>query len=250
MKKLTRVEKKRKRRKFLFRIFLLCIIALTIGIYAINSDFFVIRDISVYGNNKLTNEEIIFATPINIGENIFRVSLKNAQANLVKLPYVKEVKIKRKYPKDIIVNISERKETAQIKKDFSIIVIDYEGYILDIRDYEDEKLPMFYGISIDGINITDNLNKIEGNKDNLEFIIESTDIGLLTKMDEIYMVDNNNINIVLNNGINVAFGPINNVEYKLKLLNEVIKDIEKKELSCKMILMDKGDNPIIVLKEE
>jgi len=198
----------------------------------------------------LTNEEIIFATPINIGENIFRVSLKNAQANLVKLPYVKEVKIKRKYPKDIIVNISERKETAQIKKDFSIIVIDYEGYILDIRDYEDEKLPMFYGISIDGINITDNLNKIEGNKDNLEFIIESTDIGLLTKMDEIYMVDNNNINIVLNNGINVAFGPINNVEYKLKLLNEVIKDIEKKELSCKMILMDKGDNPIIVLKEE
>ncbi|MFA7533727.1 MAG: FtsQ-type POTRA domain-containing protein [Tissierellaceae bacterium] len=228
----------------------LCIIALTIGIYAINSDFFVIRDISVYGNNKLTNEEIIFATPINIGENIFRVSLKNAQANLVKLPYVKEVKIKRKYPKDIIVNISERKETAQIKKDFSIIVIDYEGYILDIRDYEDEKLPMFYGISIDGINITDNLNKIEGNKDNLEFIIESTDIGLLTKMDEIYMVDNNNINIVLNNGINVAFGPINNVEYKLKLLNEVIKDIEKKELSCKMILMDKGDNPIIVLKEE
>ena len=64
------------------------------------------------------------------------------------------------------------------------------------------------------------------------------------------MTDNDNINIELNNGILVAFGTINNVKYKLNLLNEIVKDIDKKGLSCKMILMDRGDNPIIVLNEE
>ncbi|MFA5575986.1 MAG: FtsQ-type POTRA domain-containing protein [Tissierellaceae bacterium] len=250
MKKLTRVEKKRKRRRIIFRLFLLIVIAFSIGIYAINSDFFLIKNITVLGNNKLSKENIITAVPINIGENILRISIKEGEKSLLKLPYIKEIKVKRKFPRDILINIVERKEIAQIKRDFSLLLVDEEGYILDVINEEKEKLPIFHGISVGNLKAGESLNLSEDIGHNLDFIKEANIIGILTKMDEIYMVDNNNVSIVLNNSINVAFGTINNVEYKLKLLNEVLKDIEKKQLSCKMILMDKGDNPIIVLNEE
>lgn len=250
MKKLSRVEKKMRRRRFFFRFLLLISLVTLLFALALNSSFFVIDNIKVLGNNKILKDNIIGASSINIGENIFKISTKAAKQNLRKLPYVKEVKIKRKLPKGIIIDIVERKEIVQLQEISSFILLDDEGYILNIVDTKEEKIPLLLGMKADNKKPGDNIFSTSKSKESIEFIKEGHVIGLLLRMKEIDMVDNNNVKIILNDSITVAFGTLDNVKYKVNLLNEVLKDVEKKQLPCKMILMNRGDNPIIVLEEE
>ncbi|NLV89175.1 MAG: FtsQ-type POTRA domain-containing protein [Tissierellia bacterium] len=250
MRKISRVERKMRRRRLYFRIFLLGLFVTLLIVLALNTDLFIINNIQVIGNNKLSKESIILGSSINIGENILKVRTKDGENNLRNLAYIKDVNIKRKLPKGIIIEIIERKEVFQIKNLSYVALIDEEGYILDILDSENENLPLISGFNIENKRIGENLIASEDTKLNFEFIEEGHALGLLSKMKDVDMTDNDNINIELNDGIMVAFGTINNVKYKLNLLNEILKDIDKKGLSCKMILMDRGDNPVIVLNEE
>ena len=70
-----------------------------------------------------------------------------------------------------------------------------------------------------------------------------------SKIDEIDKKSGNDINIKFKNGIFVAFGRLNNVKYKLSLLDEVLKDIDKKEFEVKEIIMNKGNHPILIIDD-
>lgn len=250
MRKISRVEKKMKRRRMFFRILLLIFLIFIMFGLALNTDIFIIDNIKVLGNNKISKDVIIGASSINIGENIFKINKSTSKKAIENLPYIKEAKIKRMFPKKIIIEIVERKETLQIKEISSYVFIDIEGYILDIVDNQNESLPFLIGFNIENKKAGDNVFSEIELEQKIEFILEGESIKILHKMKEIDMEDNKNINILLNDGITVAFGTLDDVKYKLNLLSEILKDIEKKQISCKMILMNKGDNPIIVLNED
>ena len=249
MKKLTRVQRKKRRRRIFIRIILLLFLVFLVFILTLKTDLFLIDNIKVMGNNKILHTTIIDVSNIEYNENIFKINIKDSIKNMEELPYVKEAMVKRKFPKSIIMEIIERKEALQVKNISSFVIIDKEGYILDIVDEKKEGLPEFIGFEVGKKSPGENFfSDIEGI--NVDFIEEGQRLNMLVKMEEVYMSENNNINILLLNGIDVAFGTIDNVNYKLGLLKEVLKDIEKKNLQCKMILMDRGENPVIVLEEE
>lgn len=245
MKKPTRVEKKMKRRRNFFRFILSLSLISLLMVFALKTDFFVINDIKVIGNKNITKDILINASSINIGENIFKISTSSGEKSIKKLPYTKEINIMRKFPKGIAIEITERKEMVQIKDISSFILIDEEGQVLDIKDNNKENLPIIIGLKIKNKKPGNNIfSDIESRK-KLDFIKEGYDIGLLQKIKEVDMVDNNNIKLTLIEDIGVAFGTLNNVKYKLDLLDEILRDIRKDQIPVKMILMNKGDNPII-----
>ena len=245
MKKPTRVEKKMKRRRNFFRFILSLILISLLIVFALKTDFFVINDIKVIGNKNITKDTLINASSINIGENIFKISINSAERNIKKLPYTKEINIMRKFPKGIVMEITERKEMAQIKDISSFILIDEEGQVLDIKDNNKENLPIIIGLKIKNKKPGNNIFSDIDSKKRLDFIKEGYDLGLLEKIKEVDMADNNNINLTLIEDIGVAFGTLDNVKYKLDLLDEILRDIRKDQIPVKMILMNKGDNPII-----
>ena len=249
MKKLTRVERKMKRRRNFFK-FLLLLLLVSLGlVLAIKTDFFIINNIKVIGNNNIQREDLIKTASINIGDNIFKVGIKSGEGNISKLPYTKEIKIKRKLPRTMVIEILEREEIAQVKDISSFLIIDNEGHILVLKDDEDENLPIIIGLDIDSKLPGDNIfSEVEiGLK--VEFIKDGHDLGLLNQIRQINMEDIDSINIELSNDINIAFGNLNNVRYKLNLLNSTLDYIKDEDISCTMILMDKGENPIIVTDE-
>lgn len=249
MNKITRVEKKMKRRRNFFK-FLLLLILITLGIVLIiKTDLFIIDNIKVLGNNKIQKEDLIKTGSINIGENIFKISIKSAEGNIEKIPFVKKIKIKRSYPRTITMEVLERKEIAQVKDISSFLIIDDEGNILDLKDDENENLPTIIGLEIDNKLPGDNIfSEVEiGLK--VEFIQVANSIELLSKIRQIDMGNIDSMSIKLFDDINIAFGNLNNVRYKLNLLDSTLKYIEAEDISCTMILMDKGENPIIVTDE-
>ena len=70
------------------------------------------------------------------------------------------------------------------------------------------------------------------------------------KFREIGYDEDNDVKIKLNNGIVVEFGPLYNVKYKIKTINEIVEDLEKKNIPTKMIILNKGNHPIVVRDEK
>lgn len=246
MKGLKRVEKKLRRRKIILRLFLLLATLSAAMIFALKTSFFNIEYIQVIGNSKLAKEDIIATSKINKGENILRIKPSLSEKNLSKLPYIKESSIKRKFPRGVIIEVWERKEIFQTKSISTYILVDEEGYVLDQVENKDENLPLIKGLEINNISPGDNLFssfKLEGA---IEFITEGYELGILKRMAEVSMELFDDVNIILNDGIPVAFGALDNVKYKLRYLDEILQDIEKNKVQCKMIIMNKGNNPILV----
>lgn len=250
MKKMSRVQRKIRRRKIFLTVLSIVIVGYLTLMFMFNSSWFSINDIKVTGNKKVLSNKIALFSSIQKGENIFKVSTKDAEKSIIELPYIKDVEVNRKLPKQIIINVSEREEKIKIKDRSSFIILDEEGYILDKRENVDINLSEIIGLNIQNKTVGD--NSFVDNKDQTKvgFIIESEQLDMLKDFKFVNMEDVENINILTFNEIEVVFGSVNNVKYKLGLLNEVLKDIKKRDLQAKMILMDRGDNPVLVLEDE
>ena len=250
MREPTRVELKMRRRKRFFRFILLTAVLSISSLFMLKSSLFNIDNYKVEGNYKLNKEEIINASSIGKGENIFKINKKIAEKNISKLPYIKNIEIKRKFPSTVLFNIEERVGVLQTKSISTILLVDIEGFVLEQLDSIDEQLPNITGFDLNNIEIGDNIF-LESNKEEIiDFIVQSNEAKILNKSSEIDMTLLDNINIQLINGISVAFGTLDNVKYKLSLLNEILIDIEDKQIPCKMIIMNKGDNPILVIDDK
>jgi cell division protein FtsQ len=247
MKKPTRVERKRRRNRIMFRLVLMLSL-IVFGIsYVFKSEFFNIEKVNVNGNNILSDDIIIKASSINIGENIFKISKSDVFDNIESLPYIKEVNMKRKLPDIINIDIIERKPIIQLKMLSSYIILDNEGFVLEVADKKIDKLPSFVGFAIEEQEPGKNISSTDTGVKIMEFFNEDELIPIIYQMNAVNLDTYEEINIVLNNGISVAFGPLDNVKYKLRLLDKILKDIDKKQLKCNMIIMNKGENPILVL---
>lgn len=246
MNKLTRVEKKRRRKRFVLRLILFFALGTISIAYLFKSGFFNINNINITGNNTLSKELLVNASGINKEENIFKISLSNGEDEIRKLPYIKVVKIKRKLPKTIDINVIERTGVAQIKSISTYMLLDMEGYILELRDNKTENLPTLTGFNINNILPGDNIFENQNGSKVEELIGDGDNHNMLSKIHEISYESEENINIILNNGISVAFGPLDNVKYKLRYLNEILIDIEENNRVVKMIMMNKGEHAILV----
>lgn len=243
-KKKQRKKKKKRLNKFL--LFIITIILFYLLVF--KTDFFIVSDIIVEGNKKLRVDSIVKASTCNVGENIFRIDTEKGENNLKLIPYVKNCKIKRQLPDKIIIEIEERREVAVIEYLEYTIYIDSEGYVLKIDNSEKEvKLPKITGLNMvhfeEGSNIyqDNSIGKLE------DFITYSEDLKVFNRIDEVDVSNKEDINIRLNNGTLVAFGPLNDVKYKLSFLVEILEDIEGKDIEAKKIMFNKGENPIIVI---
>ncbi|HLR21025.1 MAG TPA: FtsQ-type POTRA domain-containing protein [Tissierellaceae bacterium] len=246
MGRMTKIEKRQRKKKILLSIFLSITILSLISFIIIRSDVFKIRNIEVRGNIKLEEEDIIEHSTVNIGENIFRLRMKDIEERLEKLSYIKEIKVRRSLPATIIIDIVEKEEKALIKTISTYQIIDVDGYVLNQVDTSDGDLPVILGLNIYDVGINDNLFETISDEYVIDLFKEGDKLNLLEEIEFIDVESRNDVKILLKNGIDITFGNLDNVEYRLRLLNEILKDIKEKGINVKGINMNKGDHPVII----
>ena len=137
-----------KRKKAMLKIFRwTCLVAIFVGIivYIMLSPIFAIKKITVNTDGKLTEQEIISLSAINLNENSFKYSKKQIVENIKENSYVEDVKIKRKLPDEIQITIKERTPKLIITYGNAYVYIDSQGYMLEISK-EYMQLPILKGI--------------------------------------------------------------------------------------------------------
>ena len=113
-----RHNRKRKRRRsrlgVLFK--LLCLAALVAALTFGATVFFQVETIAVTGNSRYTQDEIIAASGVQVGDNLFRMNKKQiSQEILHQLPYVESVSILRGLPSTITFQVTEWDAVAQVE---------------------------------------------------------------------------------------------------------------------------------------
>ena len=147
-KKLTKKQEiaRKKRKAFLRLVKWATLILLLIGggIGFILSSFFNIKKIEIVGNNKLTKDEAISLSQIEIEENTFKLSKNKIEKNIKQNAYVESVKIKRNLPSTILIEIEERVPTYMITFANAYAYINNQGYFVEISK-EKLELPIITG---------------------------------------------------------------------------------------------------------
>ena len=193
IKKVSNIKKVKKQqsklRKVVIKVFMIIILLIILVIILASSEIFNLKEISVSGVDKLTQNEIISFSNIKINDNIFKINFGKTKNLIKENPYVEEVSIKRKIPNKIEILVKERKVSYMLQLAESYIYIDAQGYILDISK-EKKEVPILLGIFTDLSNVEagkrlvkedliklNTVNKIVGTCKNYEIY------SLLTKID-------------------------------------------------------------------
>jgi len=119
------------------------------------SDYFRAEDITVEGNQILSEEEVIKETFIKPGDNILSVNLSMVRKQLLANAWISEAEVIRKIPSGIILRIKEHKPLAVIDlgKEF---LLNEDGEIFKEKTTTDpESLPLVKGLKFSDLSLSD-----------------------------------------------------------------------------------------------
>lgn len=142
------VEDKPKQKERVIKLIKCGVLLTTLGVALILfllSPVFNITKIEVENNNKINMETYISLSQIQLGENTFKISKNKVIKNIKQDPYVEEVKVIRKLPDTIKLQVKERKARFAIEYASSYLYINSQGYILEIVE-QNQDLPMIRSI--------------------------------------------------------------------------------------------------------
>ncbi|MDO5478247.1 MAG: FtsQ-type POTRA domain-containing protein [Clostridia bacterium] len=133
------VKRRRKRRKRGFFSFLLILlILLCMALIVIKTPLFNIETISVEGNVLVSDEDIIGASGIEVGQNILSHKSSYYEELILALPYISKVDIEKKFPSDVIITVEEEYEYAAVELETRTVICDKYGKSIKIAQAAEE----------------------------------------------------------------------------------------------------------------
>lgn len=260
--------KKRRIRARRIRRFLFAIILIIAAIIFARSSFFIVDDIKVVGNEKYSSNDIIYSTGLITGQNVFKM-LGEKPKNLISfrfndreqnvyqaMPYVKSISIRPFLPKSIRIRIQERIPYAILEADKTSILIDKEGYALEI--IKDTKIKNKYfkiiGTSVDSYNLGQAV-KFKGES---PLNVISNFYGILTKSDKdskvkfsdkltwIKISDINCVTANFDNRISAKFNNFDSIEYDLRVFKQIFNNNITKNQKGTLVFSSGSQHPYFV----
>ena len=221
-----RKTKPKKRTSYSFFVLLVTVIGTVL--ISLFTPIFNISAISVTGNSKLKTEDIITASGLRYGTNIFRTKMSGAAKVLKSIPYVEEISVSRSLPGTVKINITERKPVGYVRFMGSYICLDGNGYVLEVLpNIGEQKLPVITGITFNQFNLGEKLTVDSEQK--LELIVscvkEIIQQDMLEVVSEINVEDIDNVHLKINGQMQVVVGDGLRLSYKMNFLKQVVNDL-------------------------
>lgn len=195
------------------------------------SVFFKVSHIKVEGNSRYTAQQIIDASGVHTGDNLFFMDRIGAGTRVtVKLPYVDSVKISRKLPSTIVISVTESKAAASIDVGETSWSISSTGkFLAELKSDSGYIVPHIVGISVSEAAVGDFVKAPEGDEARLAYALEIIDQiqarGMISDISEIDMSDINNPSFAYGDRFTVYLGARENTEYKFGKLVSTLKQL-------------------------
>ena len=229
-KKNKKISLKQKRRKKIIKWTSIIILIITAIVLLLLSDLFNIKEIKVSGNNKISMEEIISASGIKTGENMFKFLKIKAKENIKTIPYIENVKIKRKLNGNIEIAVEERVATYMLAmEEGQFGYINNQGYILEITEETIEK-PIITGYSTENLAAGSRLDIADLKKLNsiIKIMKAAEEKEVADIISNINIESSQNYIITMESeGKTIHFGDEKNINDKFVKLMAVLEDTKR-----------------------
>lgn len=230
-----------KRAKLILKIFVTLALFAGVIVFLITSPLFNITKISVTGNDKVSEEQIISLSKIELETNIYKMVTSKVSENVKENAYIDTVTVKRKLPNEVDIIVTERKPQYMLQYGNAYVYISSQGYMLEISE-EKLQLPVISGYSTtqEELNAGNRLN-IEDLK-KLEVILRimesATNNDIAKDISAIDISDANNYTLIFESKGKTAYlGEATNINDKIIVLKQML--IKSEGTSGKAFLMDK-----------
>lgn len=250
----SRQRLKRLKGTLLSGLFLFVVFISTYGGFRLaNSSWFDLQFVEVQGQDRLDQESILEATGLFAGQNLLHIRTNEVAEKVETLAYVKDARVRRRFPNRVDVSIIERAPVAMVMIENERWLIDGEGALLE------------------------NIGKIETEQTQWPVIIagpfvEAPKLGALTKdegllaaltflrqvdpyfMENILRIEAESVaemKLIHRDGLKVFIGPPENLPQKLQFYEEILI---KNAVTCNARTLEYVDlrydtQPIIKRKE-
>ena len=194
------------------------------------SKFFEIKKIEILKNNLITKNAIYTKLNEIKGRNIFLIKNSDIEKLLIEINFFNKVKIRKKYPDTIILNIFETKPLAILIKKKKKYLIDNKSNLIDLnKNINTTDLPTVFGESAEMyfLNFYDNLK-------NNNF--------LTNKIQNFYYFQIGRWDIQLLNGQLIKFPSTNIVES----IGQIVKLLNRKDMKKYNVIDLRIKNKLVV----
>ncbi len=223
-----RAEQKRlARKKALYRGFVLfCIIAvLTLAVLSVTV-FFPVKTITVSGKSVYQSKQIVSASGIKEGENLF-ITGRDAEEKIARnLPYIKEVNVKRKFPATITLEVTANKAAYCYKTKKGFLVCDSSDKLLEVSKDLPKELLQIIGSTAKNTETGTNVSYEKNDRQKLIMqirdAIKETDLKIIM----IDVSDPLEIYFNVEGRFGVTFGSSGNLNQKITHLAQMVKKID------------------------
>ncbi len=183
---------------------------------------FKLETVSVSGSSRYSAEEIIKASGLVKGENLFRQDLDKASSQVEEtLPYIGEAQVSRKLPAEIVITVSEAQIAGVVEFEGQKILLDAKGKVLEATGEAPENCPVFKGLKIkDAVPGKPLQYAEEEQKKTVDSLMQAIEESGLSNITEYDVTDIYNLSLVYNNRIRLELGVSTDLVYKLRFFNE------------------------------
>lgn len=234
---LTKKERKRKRKikriKFFLKLILFVGLASGTIIFALTSPIFNIKDIKVINNNQVQADTIISLSELKTEDNIFEFYGKNVVNKIKENAYIENVKIHRKLPSTIEIEVEERTPKFSVDYMGKYAYINTQGYILEIAETNNE-MTIIQGATTKEEDIqpgnrlcNEDLSRLE---DTIKILNSANENNLEGKVTSIDISDKNEYSIYIESEKKrVHLGDSTNLSNKMLYILAIIEKEKDKE---------------------
>lgn len=226
----TKKKRRRKRRKLMFYTLLTVFMVIVITVLSLTV-FFNINKFDVQGNTHYSADEIIAASGLHTGQNMFRLNKFDIIENLKSsLPYLSDVTIRRKLPSSMQISVAESQPFAYISQQGSFYIIDENLKVLEAATEPQTGIPEIKGLIIESVQTGQQLTAADGAEQTLLKLTQSMKANFGTEnvtsvnAESIY-----ELSFVYDGRVTVMLGGAERLDDKLRLTRYVIDENPSKE---------------------
>ncbi len=194
------------------------------------SPWFNIKNIEINGLETLDKADIIRQVKLDKTTNILSFNNFIVKRRLKNNYYIESVKITKKLPNTIIIDISERQIVGYVPYINDYMYIDESGMVVDIKSSYTEQLPIIYGLSFESFTIgkrlkTDNDEAFSVVMDITNAIKDKENLKQILKIDISNLED---VHLYMEN-LDIILGNREALNIKINTLNEIVKNFKPEE---------------------
>lgn len=211
-------------------ILLAALIALSATAWLLYKGVFVARNVVLEGSVSGSSDEIIRAAALDLGGSIFDVDEAKIRNRLESGGRYALDGVEIQYPSTVVLKVRERTRDAMVSVGGKILVLDSDGYVVEIC----ASVPEDAGLYVQGLNCTNNQlgRRVGASQDRLDAMKAVLEAIRRQNADsyfsELNVSDPMNLWMVSRTGLRVELGDGENMDDKLLWACSAVADLESR----------------------